>query len=89
MSNLIPVFNGLINQDQTQLVDAKLLHSFLEVETRFNDWIDRRIKEYEFIKNQDLILITQKRVTRTRGGDRRSKDYHITLAIRIFKKHRC
>lgn len=79
MSNLIPVFNGVIHQEQTQLVEAKLLHSFLEVETRFNDWIDRRIKDYEFIENQDYILITQKRVTKARGGDRRSKDYHITL----------
>ena len=76
MSNLIPVFNGLINQDQTQLADAKLLHSFLEVETRFNDWINRRISEYGFIENVDFITITQKRVI---GHGRGKKDYHITL----------
>lgn len=78
-TQLIPLFNGIINQEEIKLVNAQLLHSFLEVETRFNDWINRRIEEYQFIENTDFILITQKRVTKGRGGDRRSKDYHLTL----------
>lgn len=79
MSNLIPVFNSHIQNEQIQLVDARVLHEFLEVDTHFKDWIARRISEYEFIENQDFILIAQKRATKGRGGDRRSKDYHITL----------
>lgn len=78
-NNLIPVFTGLINNQQTNLVDARVLHSFLEVKIRFNDWINRRVEEYQFIENTDFILITQKRVTKIHGGDRRSKDYHLTL----------
>lgn len=78
MSNqLIPVFQGNIQQESVQLVDARVLHQFLEVEVRFNDWITRRISEYEFIENQDFIIFTQKRVKIQRG--RPSVEYHITL----------
>lgn len=76
---IIPVFSGAIHDEQSQLVDARELHSFLEVKMRFNDWISRRINDYEFIESEDFVLITQNRVTKGRGGDRRSKAYHITL----------
>ncbi|MWN91345.1 phage antirepressor Ant [Gilliamella sp. Pra-s65] len=78
-NQIIPIFNSVINQEEVKSVNAKLLHSFLEVDTRFNDWIIRRINDYQFIENIDFVLVTQKRVIKNRGGDRRSKDYHITL----------
>lgn len=77
MVNLIPVFNGVIQQENTQLVDARILHQFLEVDIRFNDWIIRRITEYEFVENADYLSFTQKRV-KPKGG-RPSVEYHITL----------
>jgi phage anti-repressor protein len=78
-NQIIPIFNSVINKEEVKSVNAKLLHSFLEVDTRFNDWISRRINDYQFIENTDFVLVTQKRVIKNRGGDRRSKDYHITL----------
>ena len=77
---LIPVFAGTIQGRAVQLVDARELHQFLHVVTRFNDWIVRRIEEYGFIKNDDF-LVTQKRVTNEgRGGNRKEiSDYHLTL----------
>lgn len=76
MSNLIPVFQGNIQQEPVQLVEARTLHQFLEVDTHFKDWIARRISEYEFVENLDFITIAQKRAL---GYGRGRKDYHITL----------
>ncbi len=33
-SNLIPVFNGLIQNQPVQLCNARELHAFLEIQTR-------------------------------------------------------
>lgn len=77
MSILIPVFNSILNQEVTQLVDARILHQFLEVTSRFNDWITNRVKEYEFIENQDFIIFTKNLVKMQRG--RPTAEYHITL----------
>lgn len=79
-NQLIPVFNGDISNESTLLCDARELHRYLEVGKRFASWIKERIAEYGFVENQDYILISQIRETKTgRGGDRRSKDYHLTL----------
>lgn len=51
------------NAQGEQVVSARDLHAFLEVQTRFNDWIRIRIKEYDFIENQDYTLVTEKIVT--------------------------
>ncbi len=79
-SQLIPVFNGDISNESTLLCDARELHRHLEVGKHFASWIKERIAEYGFVENQDYVLISQIRETKTgRGGDRRSKDYHLTL----------
>lgn len=72
-SNLIPVFNGLIQNQPVQLCNARELHTFLEIQTRYNDWIKNRINEYGFIQDEDYFIITE----RTNGRPR--KEYHITL----------
>lgn len=76
-TQLIPVFSGEIAGVSVQLVDANLLHSFLEVVTRFNDWIKDRISEYGFIENQDFMSFTEKSV-KPKGG-RPCQKYHLTL----------
>ncbi|ENL4657380.1 antA/AntB antirepressor family protein [Escherichia coli] len=78
-SQLIPVFNGTIANETTLLVNARDLHTFLEVGKRFASWITERIAEYGFVENQDYILVSPNREIKGRGGDRRSKDYHLTL----------
>lgn len=51
------------NENDEQVVSARDLHEFLEVGTRYNDWINKRVKEYGFIENIDFVAITQKKVT--------------------------
>ncbi|AEJ55394.1 phage antirepressor Ant [Escherichia coli] len=78
-SQLIPVFNGTIANETALLCNARNLHAFLGVKKVFAAWITNRISEYEFIENQDYILLSNLgKQTSGRGGHNR-KDYHLTL----------
>lgn len=72
-SNLIPVFNGLIQNQSVQLCNARELHTFLDIGKDYSTWIKNRINEYGFIQDEDYLVITE----RTNGRPR--KEYHITL----------
>ena len=72
-SNLIPVFNGLIQNQPVQLCNARELHTFLDIGKDYSTWIKDRINEYGFIQDEDYFVITE----RTNGRPR--KEYHITL----------
>ena len=76
-AQLIPVFNGTIANETTLLVNARDLHTFLDVGKRFASWIVERIAEYGFVENQDFMIISQVREKIGRG--RPAKDYHLTL----------
>ena len=79
-SFLVPVFSGSFNTQTELLCNARDLHKALQVGRKFATWITERIKEYVFVENQDYILISQNGEIKTgRGGDRRSKEYHLTL----------
>ena len=77
MNELISLTQSAINGELQQTVNARELHAFLEVQTRFNDWIAARIDEYEFIENQDFVSFTENPV-KPQGG-RPSKEYQISL----------
>lgn len=77
-TQLIPVFNGTINNESVLLCDARELHNFLGVGKRFASWITERIEQYGFVENQDYIIASQNREANMRGGHNR-KDYHFTL----------
>jgi phage anti-repressor protein len=44
----------LVVQENNVLVDAILLHRKLKVNTRFNDWIARKIEKYQFENGKDF-----------------------------------
>ena len=68
MNELIPLHPQTIDGNAVETVSARELHAFLEVQTRFNDWIARRVKDYGFTENIDYVCLTQKRVTQTSEG---------------------
>lgn len=75
-SQLIPVFDGTINNEPVLLCNARDLHDFLGVGKDFSTWIKGRVTEYGFVENQDYIAIPQKRGI---GHGRGKIDYHLTL----------
>ncbi|EQB8913786.1 antA/AntB antirepressor family protein, partial [Escherichia coli] len=78
-SQLIPVFNGTIDNETTLFCNARDLHAFLEVGKDFSTWIRIRISEYEFTENQDFILLPKTGEQRKGRGGHNRKDYHLTL----------
>ena len=81
MQNLINIEQKAIGTTRVQTVDARELHAFLEVGKRFASWVSERIEQFDFVENQDFIVFdfpdSGNQVGH--GGDRRSKEYHLTL----------
>lgn len=74
VNELIPVYET----DQSEkVVFGRELHQFLEVETRFNDWVERRTEKYGFIEGEDFSSIMSKTPT----GGRPSTDYIFKLDV--------
>jgi len=77
---LMPVFTGTLAGVSTPLVDARLLHTFIESNQKFSDWIKNRIKKYEFIQGIDFSVIHKFMNDGSAfGGKRKVIDYHLTL----------
>ena len=53
----IKTFNGSIQNQSVQLINARELHEALKVSTRFQDWIKRRIADYSFTENAQVQYI--------------------------------
>ena len=69
----------ITEQNGKRAVSARELHQFLEVETRFNDWISRML-QYGFSKNIDYqaVSVLLKNEYNSKGG-RPETDYALTI----------
>lgn len=76
LKELIPLTVSALGNEEQRTVNARDLHAFLEVKTRFNDWIERRIADFGFVESVDFVSVTQKRVT---GGTQ--TDYFLSLSM--------
>jgi len=80
-TTLIPIVPTTISGQPTQMVDARLLHKFLEVGRDFTNWIKGRIEEFDFEMGLDFVSFDSPNPANqvSRGGDRKSKAYFVTL----------
>lgn len=69
--NLIP----LTTHDDAQAVMGRDLHAFLEVTTRYNDWINRLIEKYGFVAGQDFYS----KMSKSPNGGRPSENHILTM----------
>ena len=65
-----------INKNQEQVVSGRLLHQFLGINTRYNDWFNRML-EFEFVEGKDFYSILSK----TPNGGRPSTDHILKLSM--------
>ncbi|MGE4529805.1 MAG: antA/AntB antirepressor family protein [Acidithiobacillus sp.] len=83
MKDIMTIHTEALGDAVTQTVNARDLHAFLEVGKDFSTWIKDRITQVGFVENQDFIVLSfDSPVSGNqtgRGGDRRSKEYHLTL----------
>ena len=68
MTQLIPLHSQTIDGNAVETVNARELHEFLESKRQFADWIKNRIEQYDFVENQDFLVVTEKKVTMTDAG---------------------
>lgn len=54
MNELIKITQNELGE---QLISARELHNFLEVKSRFNDWMENRIEKYKFIEGYDYTKV--------------------------------
>ena len=90
MNELIKLQPQTINGNAVETVNARELHAYLESKQDFSNWINNRIKQYNFMENQDFILVLnqQNKVSnkiienpknpKNKGG-RPTKEYFLTL----------
>ena len=57
MDSLIQITKSIINNTEFNSVNAREIHKYLEVKTKFADWIKRAIEKYDFIQNEDFLSI--------------------------------
>jgi anti-repressor protein len=69
MNELMKIEEVELDGQEIKTVNARDLHSFLEVPTRFNDWIKRRIEDFDFMEGADFVVLKNEYVT----------EYHLTL----------
>ena len=94
-ADIVPVISGQIGGRDSNIVSAKALHKALGVGNDFSTWIKLRIDEYGFVLGTDYAVFDSSNfrnqstnfeqdeaswVTK-RGGDRRSKDYGLSLGM--------
>lgn len=73
-SNFPIVSMGSIDGSTVQTVNARDLHAFLKVGTRFNDWIASRVDQYGFVEGADFATFTENTVK-----GRPAVEYAITI----------
>ena len=61
MDDLIKITETQIGAENVNSVNARDIHSFLGVKSRFNDWINNRL--LDFLIGVDYIIVTKKLVT--------------------------
>lgn len=74
---LIPISQSEVNSETINTVNARDLHSFLEVGKVFGAWITERIEQFGFAENQDFVVFSES--GKNPLGGRPTKDYHLTL----------
>ena len=59
-----------------ETVNARDLHEFLEVQSKFADWFKNRVEKYDFFKDIDFLTLSK---NLENGG--RTKDYFISIEM--------
>lgn len=77
MNELIRINRNDINGNTVNTVNARELHTFLEVGKDFSNWIKDRIEQYNFVENQDFIIFAE--IGEKSGRGRPSKEYYLSI----------
>jgi len=74
MNALIQLDSTTIDGSAVQTVNARDLHSFLGVNSKFADWMKNQIERARLVENRDYVTLSKKIES---GGA--TKEYHLTI----------
>jgi|GEM_PF-3321243 len=77
-SELIPTGMSVVSGAEIPTVNARELHEFLGVNSKYQDWLKRRVDEYLFKENEDFVVFLKNEKNLPSGG-RPTSEYHISL----------
>ncbi|MBQ9267336.1 MAG: antA/AntB antirepressor family protein [Clostridia bacterium] len=74
---IVPIYENDTNE---KLINARELHNVLKSNTKFADWIKRRLEQYKFVENEDFIPFLKFEKGDERGfGNKATKEYYLTI----------
>lgn len=76
---LIKILKTNIGTEELNSVNSRELYEFLGVKRQYADWIKTAIDNYDFIENNDFIVISQNCEAKNGSGGHNKKDYIVTL----------
>ena len=81
MNELIKIEKSSVGGDLIETVNARELHSFLEVGKDFSNWIKNRIEQYGFVEDVDYLVARNGEQVPHQGGVRTVTmiDYHLSI----------
>lgn len=77
MNDLIKIEQENVDGRLTQTVNARDLHSFLEVGRDFPTWVKDRIQSYGFVENKDFLIFAG--IGENLLSGRPAREYHLSL----------
>jgi len=72
MQEIIKISTATIGSTETNSVNSREIHEYLEVATAYSEWMKRAIEKYDFVDGEDFMVI----VTDSKSGKR---DYIVTI----------
>jgi phage anti-repressor protein len=83
---MIPIVPTTINGQASQMVDARLLHAFLQSRQDYSTWIKSRIAKYSFELDVDYLLHKFVEQVPHQGGLRTTERFEYFLTIDMAKE---
>ena len=74
---IVPIYE---NNKGEKLINARELHELLKCNTKFADWMKRRILQYGFIENKEFFCFL-KIEKAERYGNKTSKEYYLKIKM--------
>ena len=76
MTNIITITKSEIGNAELNSVNARDIHNYLQVNSKFADWIKRAISKYDFKENIDYVCFLKNEKA---GNNAISKEYIVTM----------
>ena len=81
MNELIKLNQAKINNETVQTVNARELHTFMEVGKVFATWIKNRLETLGSVENEDYLVVQEVFPKMGKKGGRPKTEYYLTLDV--------